>query len=60
MAGKNKDLPNHLWKVMGTKYEDGYSYFVYSCKKCPAQTLNGIPLVPPFDQECDKSLKAWP
>jgi hypothetical protein len=49
---KNSDMPGHAWKVMGTKYLDGYSYFVYSCTKCPAQTLNGMPLEPPYDKEC--------
>lgn len=56
MADKNKNMPGHSWKIMGTKYLDGYSFFVYSCLKCPAQTLNGVALEPPFDQECSKVL----
>lgn len=59
MADKSKKLPGHTWKVMGTKYEGGYSFFVYSCLKCPAQTLNGVPLEPPFDTACDKTLTGW-
>ncbi len=51
---KNSDMPGHSWRIAGTKFVDGYNFFVYSCTKCPAQTLNGTALVPPYDTECTK------
>lgn len=51
---KNSDMPGHAWKVVGSRTVDGANFFVYSCTKCPAETLNGIPLEPPYDKECKK------
>lgn len=52
---KNSDMPGHAWKWTGeVRHVDGHNFFVYSCTKCPAETLNGIPLEPPYDKECAK------
>jgi hypothetical protein len=43
-----KKLPGHKWKLVGEEL----IYFKYKCQKCPAEALNGVPLVVPYDLEC--------
>lgn len=54
MAGKSKDLPGHKWFVLEIKELPEGNFFVYKCRKCDFQTLNGQPMPSPYDRTCEK------
>lgn len=54
MATKNDRLPHHAWRVLDIVSQGGSRFFRYGCRKCPAETLNGMPLEVPFNKTCGK------
>jgi hypothetical protein len=53
----SKKVKVHSWVLLDSLVLDGVDYFQYRCKKCNVHTLNGVPLLVPFNEKCgvDKS-----